>query len=130
MLKPKVDERFEKINIKDNFTILLTYPKEDPSYVYFETYEIAAYEEGLNVPFYQKRESDVSPDLTRVLEDAEEYISGSIKWDGCSNIDFGSSYHFCGKKNAMKMGKLIDYLYDKCAKVLKVKEKGNEDLYN
>ena len=45
-------------------------------------------------------------------------IDGSIKWDGCSNWDFGTDecmMHFCGVAGAVEFGKLIPKLYEMVA---------------
>lgn len=48
------------------------------------------------------------------------YMSGHIKWDGCSNIQFdeqnNAMLHFCGKTDATNIGVLIARLYDLASK--------------
>jgi hypothetical protein len=49
------------------------------------------------------------------IEKAEKFLHGGIKWDGCSNWDFHTDQclaHFCGRKNATSIGRLIDRMYD------------------
>lgn len=41
------------------------------------------------------------------------YISGSVKWDGCSNWDFGDGFgHFCSATEAFETGELFAHLYE------------------
>lgn len=68
-------------------------------------------------PIFQKKDAMTSPEPTTDLSQAEVYLSGSVKWDGCSNLTFGddSNYalHFCGKKEAIEnTGNLIANVYD------------------
>lgn len=45
---------------------------------------------------------------------AEPFLTGFIKWDGCSNWDFHTDdclRHFCGKVHATSIGRLMDRLY-------------------
>ena len=47
---------------------------------------------------------------------------GYIKWDGCSNWDFGPNahypLHFCGMTEAGEFGKLIQKLYEWAAELM------------
>ena len=48
------------------------------------------------------------------FDKAEVFLSGSIKWDGCSNWDFHTDEcmkHFCGRAQAVGIGALMDHLY-------------------
>lgn len=53
--------------------------------------------------------------LERIAE-AEVYLHGEIKWDGCSNWFFDEQeramLHFCGSADAEKIGKLFCELYE------------------
>jgi hypothetical protein len=49
----------------------------------------------------------------------EEYISGYVKWDGCSNITFGNgdgTLHLCGRHFYDLHKKVMDAIWDKCSK--------------
>lgn len=50
------------------------------------------------------------------------FLTGYIKWDGCSNWDCQDQVHFCGKKEAMSSMKnfqsLIEKLYDYTAELM------------
>lgn len=52
------------------------------------------------------------------ISTASVYLSGGVKWDGCSNMQFDEQtrvmLHFCGKGNAVKIGELMAAVYDEC----------------
>jgi hypothetical protein len=66
-------------------------------------------------PWFEMADSDVG-ESTNKLSEAQVFLSGSIKWDGCSNMNFDAQencmLHFCGRSDAAKVGKLLDRLYD------------------
>ena len=46
---------------------------------------------------------------------AEVFISGHVKWDGCSNWNIGSDgvmLHFCSVRQAERLGELLRWLYE------------------
>lgn len=50
------------------------------------------------------------------MEDNEIFIRGSIKWDGCSNINFGDAdgyLHLCGNKYFKDMKNVLDAVWKK-----------------
>lgn len=57
--------------------------------------------------------------LTESLADAELFIEGSIKWDGCSNWTLNPEpnhmQHFCGREGLEKFGQLLLRLWDLAA---------------
>ncbi len=57
-------------------------------------------------------------DLTEKLAEAEVLISGSVKWDGCSNWTLGVEdcmTHFCGRSELVGLGELLARLWDLAA---------------
>lgn len=49
---------------------------------------------------------------------AEIYLSGRIKWDGCSNLEFGDggAIHLCGKYWFEKHKRVMDAIWNLCSK--------------
>lgn len=45
-------------------------------------------------------------------EEAEIFIKGYLKWDGCTEWDFVDVGHFCGRESAHILTRIIDALYD------------------
>ena len=62
--------------------------------------------------------SDASPDLAG----AQVFLSGHVKWDGCSNVVFDeqeqAALHFCGKEMATNVGVLLGRIYDLAAELI------------
>lgn len=55
---------------------------------------------------------------TEKIEEAEVVVSGSVKWDGCSNWDFHTDEcmaHFCDRKGLTDFGELLGRLWDLAA---------------
>jgi hypothetical protein len=46
-------------------------------------------------PEFERKDATNSLDSTTDIDEAEPYLTGSIKWDGCSDIEFGY-HHWCG----------------------------------
>ena len=44
------------------------------------------------------------------------YVSGSIRWDWCSNFHFDGCVHFCGIENMKMQLGLFSYLYEEAKK--------------
>lgn len=54
--------------------------------------------------------------------DYEKYISGSMKWDGCSHFYFGDKdgyIHLCGKNCFDKHINIMSAIWDICSKKIK-----------
>jgi hypothetical protein len=54
-------------------------------------------------------------DDTPLYDDMELYLTGQIKWDGCSNLYFGEGghMHLCGKFYFESLKKVLDALWIK-----------------
>jgi hypothetical protein len=67
-----------------------------------------------NVLLFQKPEEDGSYTPTENVEEGEVLVKGHIKWDGCSNNDFGESgyIHACSREGLTRLGTLYDRLFD------------------
>lgn len=85
------------------------------SYTYFEGYEIR---EGMgdNV-LYLLDGAPSSAHLTDDMNKAEKYIQGSIKWDGCSEMDQGQ-HHWCGLDDYKLHVALLKYLYNRASELM------------
>lgn len=59
---------------------------------------------------------------TASLDEAEVVVTGYIRWDGCSNFYFGEEgglmLHFCGVKQAIQVGTLLERLYEMAAELI------------
>ncbi len=83
----------------------------------FKVYQV--YKSGGSL-VVDKANSQCTPNPTEKLEEAEVFLSGSVKWDGCSNFNLGEGgyYHFCSKQEAIDIGVLLGRLYDWAAKLI------------
>lgn len=53
---------------------------------------------------------------TTIIGKARLYLSGHVKWDGCSNWNFDANedcmLHFCEREQLVNIGKLLAWMYD------------------
>lgn len=49
-------------------------------------------------------------DSTANYSEAEKYLSGFVKWDGCTELDMGQP-HWCGPRDYKKHIALLEYIY-------------------
>jgi hypothetical protein len=63
--------------------------------------------------FRTKTEADV---LT--AEEAETFLTGQIKWDGCAHLYPREYVHICSKDDARRWGEMLTRLYDLAAEMM------------
>ena len=93
-----------------NFLLKLT--AQEPHFIEFDVYEIAAWS-------VDKKTDEIEQPC-----EIELYLSGYIKWDGCSHIWFGEEedgkhdgyLHLCGKHRWDKHIQLMQELFDFASK--------------
>src|SRR5579863_10552918 len=81
---------------------------------------------------YERRVNDeydiILGERTENYKEAQVYLSGYVKWEGCSNFKFDVQdyirLHFCSKEDAEGVGKLLGKLYN-IAKELLVNYEGD-----
>lgn len=75
-----------------------------------------------DIPWYPRAGATAGHDQVEKPELAQVYLSGHIKWDGCANLRFDEQdrvmLHFCGRRDAEKVGKLLGRLYDNAADLI------------
>ena len=85
-------------------------------------YELGIYEivgcDGNNPKelLYERKGATQSGDYsTEGLEDAQPYLTGFIKWDGCSHFWFGEKgyLHLCGLETIENLQKILQKLIDR-----------------
>ena len=114
----------------DRFTILL-YP-ENEVVVGIKAYAREGEDEnGFNT--YVKVGSNGNGTTTINLEEAQRVLEGYIKWDGCSDFDFypdhGGNEHFCGKRHAVGLGKLLEFIYDEARIIMGSEKVWDVEMY-
>lgn len=99
------------------YSVVMTEKKEGQCFVEFTTHELAGSDETGSMLFYRKgAKSNATEEEIDDINEAEIYLEGSVKWDGCSNMVFREQervmLHFCEKKEAQNIGVLMGYIYD------------------
>lgn len=88
--------------------------QEYDHFVDFLVYEI--YGTAENGKVLLKRTANGCDDFTENMGEADVFLEGSIKWDGCSDWTFPGlekcMLHFCGRNDATDLGALMAKLYD------------------
>ena len=79
----------------------------------FEAYQVMVDEKGAEL-FERK---DEEPGFTSNLLDAFCYCHGHVKFDGCSNVDFGDQdrgcmLHFCGMHDVKELACMFEIVYE------------------
>jgi hypothetical protein len=59
---------------------------------------------------YERKGRRSSEDHAYTLDEAEPYLEGYVKWDGCTELDLGS-FHWCGLEGYKKHCDLLQYIY-------------------
>lgn len=70
--------------------------------------------EPAGIVLYELAGAPSTAQTTVVFEDGEPFLNGDVKWDGCSNWNFHTDSimaHFCGRDQAVGVGRLLDHLY-------------------
>ena len=69
-----------------------------------------------NAPCWHKAGSMHYPDDVSRLEEAEPYLHGTVKWDGCSNWHFDEQdrvmLHGCSKAQVQRFGDVLAYCWE------------------
>lgn len=86
-------------------------------YVEYFIYDIVGFEDdNADKPLWQRAGSHTSPDCVETLDQAEVYLSGSIKWDGCSNWKFDEQdrcmLHACDREGLLRYGLVMALCWD------------------
>lgn len=90
--------------------------------VEFKIYEILGWEDGdsqektYGRPLYRRAGAHSSGDTVETLEESEVYLSGFVKWDGCSNWRFDEQdrcmLHGCSKADVQRFGDVMAACWD------------------
>lgn len=78
----------------------------------FEIYEVEARELNGNKLYMRKGATQSGDFSENILEDAQPYLTGFIKWDGCSHFYFGDEgyLHLCGFVRIQKLIVILQHL--------------------
>jgi hypothetical protein len=89
----------------------------------FKIYEVIGWAEGAtlgvyDVPEFYTTENDR---LTESIQEAELYLHGEVKWDGCSNWHFDEQdrvmLHGCARQDVLRFGEVMAACWDWAAEI-------------
>lgn len=115
-------EKNETLEHYEDLWFSVIYRVSDYS-VDFECYQWMYVYEG--APHYELEYSgDGAASAVSDIDKAETYLTGMVKWDGCSHFYFGGKekdgyIHLCGKNSVEKHRKIIETIYQKCGSLMK-----------
>jgi hypothetical protein len=90
----------------------------------FKVYKVLGKTES-GVRMYNRDGYKSSPDPVEDRAIAQVMVSGSVKWDGCSDITIDDEpLHFCGRDNAEEFAALLSAIYDLAAELIPSYEGG------
>ncbi len=90
-------------------------------YVSYKIYDIVDWREGstpgvYDVPAWNKAGSPTRPEPVWTLAESEPFMSGSVKWDGCSNWFFDEQTHGmiqgCCREDIQRLGDVLGRCWD------------------
>lgn len=93
-------------------------------WVNFTVYDIEGGAEGAtpgiyDVPLWHRKGAPTHPDTVDRLEDAEVYLHGRVKWDGCSDWHFDDQdrgmIHGCSREDVQRLGDVMARCWDDTA---------------
>jgi hypothetical protein len=116
---PKYSECGERIWHDINYAAIAWRSADYPdTHVEFEVYEITGMAFTDSAGVSHPPSFDVNEELaaTEDMREADVFLHGSVKWDGCSNWMFDEQdrcmLHFCEKESAANIGVLFTRLYE------------------
>lgn len=91
----------------------------------FRAYEII-YTEDTGKHFYEIKGSTGSGDETSDIKEAQTYIKGVVKWDGCCHYYFGDEdgyIHLCGGGNIKNLMEVVKKIYNRSGELMSSRDK-------
>ena len=80
-------------------------------------FEITARDGKDDRPMFPKMGAQSRPDDVYSHEEAEPYLTGFVKWDGCSEFDIGQP-HWCGASDYVKHCALLKHIYHRAFELM------------
>lgn len=109
--------------IGDDFGVTVRYEFDEHKAVSvnFFAVEVLGVEDNGTKVYWRKGASSSTDDTCNPAE-AERYVDGSVKWDGCSHYYFGdeSGYLHChGIADIEKLHEILSAIYQRCGALMK-----------
>ena len=105
--RTRLVEGFDPDQSGFGFTVLWEY---NEYHAHIRVFEVAMLSEG-GEKHYKRLEAASSMDTVDRIDDAEPYLEGFVKWDGCA--EFESSPHFCGVICFRNHAALFRYIWER-----------------
>jgi hypothetical protein len=69
---------------------------------------------------YTRKGASNNMDTVKDVNEGEPWVTGHVKWDGCSNIDFGRGgyMHLCGGDHITKLADTLKAVYNRCGELM------------
>lgn len=105
-----------------NYEIIVT--ERRSHWIDFKVYRVLGKTED-GTRMYNRDGYQSSPDPVEDRALAQVALSGSIKWDGCSDITIDDEpLHFCGRVDVVEFAALLSAIYDLAAELIPSYEGG------
>lgn len=90
-------------------------------YVEYTIYDIEGIDDNKN-PVWHKKNSPVAPDSVEKLSEAQIYLHGTVKFDGCSDWYFDEQdscmLHGCSREGISRFGEIMAICWDWTGKLI------------
>lgn len=88
----------------------------------FAVYDMENLPTGGVPPLWHRAGSPHHPDPVTSIEEAEPYLHGEVKWDGCSNWYFDQQtrvmLHGCSRQDVQRFGDIMGACWDWASELL------------
>ncbi len=68
-----------------------------------------------------RKDAHSTPDFVFDPHEAEPYVSGAVKWDGCVNYTVGTDavmMHACGRRDLEKLSRVLVTIFERCGALM------------
>ncbi len=110
----------EYIEHIDGATVIYTHDSASPHHIDFVAVELIA-THVIDGRGYNRKDARFSPDFVFDPHDAEPYVSGTVKWDGCVNYTVGTDsvmMHACGRRDLEKLSRVLVTVFERCGALM------------
>lgn len=116
-------EIIEQIGGEFGVTVIYTLDPKYKSHIDFFATEVTGIEDSPNKGkiIYERRGAGNSMDTVYDPHEAEPFIAGSVKWDGCSHMWFGNKdgyLHLCGFEDVDKLSNTLKQIHKRCGELM------------
>lgn len=119
-----VDDLVAPFTIESDLNLRCTirYREESECAYGFEVFKLTVCEqEDQQIAMYPAKEPQPGAHLVADLNDADPELTGTVKWDGCADVDFqpdGILVHFCGEDDFTRLYLILRTIYSRCAQLI------------